>query len=313
MTDIIPYRSEVQNFVTDTTSQITKNANRLVNNLVKEAMQTLVLPNTLAERLETKAEDFLKLSFPNTIKMQTVKIAESLFEEKLGNAEIKLSDKQSTAVSDALLYIKEKVALAETAIEAESGGISSVDHRKQITSMSQTQAFNNRVFLEGLATLLEKTQVKYEGYEKYPDVEHSLAELIESKFNPENLNKISGKSRLEKLLKLTLIEADGHFKCEKDQRETSDLELLTGLSARGKRNSRYLELGSSSPSTNLRESNGITLRKDFAIPLDDLLRVNNIVRPDPRFRNSDDLAHLRTFALEAAAEKARLQLDKTNS
>lgn len=312
MTDILPYKLGINQTagmrdVIVVTPSMEKNATLLVNNLVNEAAKTLVMPGTLNERLEKKADVFLNLERANSIKFTTLERAIEIFNEKSAEGEIKLSPEQQKAVNDTFLYIKEKLALAQTAIRGEAEQRSSFQSsRNLLNSISQPMSSNKEDFLVDLTNLLKKTYVSYEGYGKYPDINQSLADLIEPKMQPEILKKIPGNSNLEKTLKFILIEADGHFKCEKDQKETSELELLIGRS-RNSKPSKYLELGSSRPGTNLRESNGLTLRKDFASQLNSLLERHNLIRTDIRFENSD-LAHLRTFALEAAAAKAKLEL-----
>jgi len=313
MTDMLPYKPGINQTagmrdVIVVTPSMEKNATRLVNNLVNEAAKPLVAPDTLNERLEKKADVFLNLKQANSIKFTTLERAIEIFNKKSAEGEIKLSPKQRKAVTDTFLYIKEKLALAQTAIRGETEQRSSFKpSRNLLNSISQPMSPNTKGgFLADLTNLLEKTHVSYEGYRKYPDINQSLADLIEPKMRPEILNKIPGNSNLEKTLKFILIEADGHFKCEKDQKETSDWELLIGRS-RNSKPSKYLELGSSRPGTNLRESNGLTLRQDFASQLNSLLERHNLILPDIRFENSD-LTHLRTFALEAAAAKAKLEL-----
>ncbi len=283
MTDMLPYKLGINQTagmrdVIVVTPSMEKNATLLVNNLVNEAAKPLVAPDTLNERLEKKADVFLNLKQANSIKFTTLERAIEIFNKKSAKGEIKLSPKQQKAVNDTFLYIKEKLALAQTAIRGEAEQRSSFKpSRNLLNSISQPMSPNTKGdFLADLTNLLEKTHVSYEGYGKYPDINQSLADLIEPKMRPEILNKIPGNSNLEKTLKFILIEADGHFKCEKDQKETSDWELLIGRS-RNSKPSKYLELGSSRPETNLRESNGLTLRKDFANQLNSLLERHNLI------------------------------------
>lgn len=282
------------------------NARALLNNVEKQSKQFDLL-TPLPERLEAVGDKFLNAQAIKNLNYQEknliVNKAQEIFiEEK----EDYLDLKTRGVVNNFFSSLIEKLALAETGKVAEQKGLTTVNSRVILEAASSKQD-NTEVFLDKFSNLLEKTLIKYPGYDRYPNVNHSLAELLDTHLDSSPVDKEKTNNPLREILITTLKLADHHFKCEKDHNEQPFSRILKigDSSIRGKDRdgqSRYEELGGLGA-----EVNGITLRKDFAEPLERLLNALQIVMPAGKFKDTE-YPYLNALALETATDKIRNSL-----
>jgi hypothetical protein len=275
-----------------------KNARILFKNIENE-LNNFFSRIPLEERLQEVRDRFLThpaiSNLSSKDKASVINRAQEIFKVVKAN---KLSDKQQSAVDKLFQSLTENLALQETAKVAQQHGVTTVNPQRQILKAASAMQGGTDELFRCLEKLLESAHITYLGKGIVPDVYHNLAQLLEDHLDLSPVNQGKNNNHLQKVFITILKVADYHFKFEKDDREPSSYDSFAKfLKGGGHGRSNYEELGRLSA-----EPDGITLRKDFAKALENLLKDYQIVRTANQFKDTA-YPYLNTLALEAAADK----------
>jgi hypothetical protein len=272
----------------------------IINQLKKFACLSLLLLN---ERLESVGNEFLGHPAIKSLsvekKLLIIIEAQEIFNQ---TRPLNLTRQTLGAVNELFGSLFDAVALEGTGQIAKENNITTVKPPRAILQAASAKQGTMEMFCERLVELLEKTRIHYPGGGIVPDVNHSLAELLEPHLDSMRFDRESRKNPLRDLLIRILRVADAHFKLEKDYKEPESYDpfssLWNDLRRRGDAPSNYEGLGGLCS-----EQHSITLRKDFAKELEELLQGSPIMEDPPTKFKKTRYPYLNTLALEAATDK----------